>query len=108
MHLGTLNIGHVASSYHIAEATKIPRTFLTKILGQLAKKGLVVSVTGKGGGFRLARTANSITLYEILDIARQTSASTNGVVVHVENMLDGILKKWTLKRIMESAQNGSA
>ncbi len=49
----------------IAAAEEIPRQFLSKILHQLAQKGLVRSQKGPGGGFFLARAANELTVAEI-------------------------------------------
>ena len=49
----------------IAAAEEIPRHFLSKILHQLAQKGLVRSQKGPGGGFLLARAATQLTVAEI-------------------------------------------
>jgi len=50
----------------IAEAMDIPPTFLSKIMHQLARAGLVVSVRGTNGGFQPARPAAEITLREVV------------------------------------------
>ena len=44
----------------------IPSHFLGKILQQLVRHGFLVSHKGKGGGFLLARTADDITLSEVI------------------------------------------
>jgi Rrf2 family protein len=41
--------------------------FLHKLLAQLVHVGLLHSLTGPGGGFRLARPATQITLLEIVE-----------------------------------------
>lgn len=51
----------------VAENTAIPGHFLAKIMQQLARKGLLVSSKGPAGGFRLARSAKAITLFDIVD-----------------------------------------
>jgi Rrf2 family protein len=51
----------------IAEITGSPRNYLGKILQQLSRYGLVESQKGLGGGFRLARDARQITIYEVVD-----------------------------------------
>jgi len=51
----------------IAEITGSPRNYLGKILQQLSRYNLVESQKGLGGGFKLARNAQDITLYEIVD-----------------------------------------
>jgi Rrf2 family protein len=54
-----------ADSTKIAEATKVPRRFLLKILHVLKRREYLTSSRGIGGGFRLAKAPNEITLYEI-------------------------------------------
>jgi Rrf2 family protein len=50
----------------IAERLMIPKAFLSKILQQLARKGVVRSLKGPSGGFVLAVDPEEITLQEIL------------------------------------------
>ncbi|MEX0886598.1 MAG: Rrf2 family transcriptional regulator [Phycisphaeraceae bacterium] len=52
---------------HICEQTNLPRHFLAKIFQDLVRRGLLVSAKGRGGGFALARPADQITLYEIVE-----------------------------------------
>jgi len=49
----------------IAEEEEIPYYFLSKILQNLARDGLLNSTKGRGGGFELAKKPNKITLYDI-------------------------------------------
>lgn len=49
----------------IAEAADIPAPYLAKIVQSLARKGLVGTQRGIGGGVTLARPADQITLYEL-------------------------------------------
>ena len=53
-------------SHHIARARGLPEKFLLKLLKALAQAGLLRSLRGAGGGFRLARTPVEISLLEIL------------------------------------------
>ena len=46
----------------IARKEKLPRPVLAKVLQELVRKGLLKSRRGPGGGFRLARRADAITL----------------------------------------------
>lgn len=59
----------------IADASGVPRNYLSKILNRLRQTGLVRSERGPGGGFQLARPAEQITVLEVVgifeDIARQ-------------------------------------
>ncbi|MCA9784219.1 MAG: Rrf2 family transcriptional regulator [Calditrichaeota bacterium] len=51
----------------IAQHTKVPAGYLSKILKSLASAGLVDSQRGPGGGFCLARAAERINLLEIVN-----------------------------------------
>ncbi len=50
----------------IAESAEIPAKYLSKILRDLVRSGILDSSPGKTGGFRLRRLAEETTLYEIL------------------------------------------
>jgi Rrf2 family protein len=49
----------------VAEFTGIPRSYLSKLIHKLAKKGLVVARRGHHGGVVLARPATEITLEDL-------------------------------------------
>ena len=51
----------------IADCTGIPRSYLSKLVHKLAKKGLVHARRGHHGGVVLARPAGQITLEDISD-----------------------------------------
>ena len=50
----------------IAEEQDIPRHFLSKILQQLVKSNLLISMKGPTGGFKLAKSSEDTTLIEIV------------------------------------------
>jgi Rrf2 family protein len=50
----------------LAEALGVPRNYLSKTLSQLTRDGLLESVRGKRGGFRLARPASQISLFQVV------------------------------------------
>jgi Rrf2 family protein len=50
----------------IAGNTDVPSNYLAKILQQLTRSGVLDSQKGFGGGFRLARKLNKISLYDIV------------------------------------------
>lgn len=54
------------SGVRIAGETGIPPKYLSKILGDLARSGVLESSPGKTGGFRLRRPAKEISLLEVL------------------------------------------
>ena len=51
----------------VAEYTGIPRSYLSKLIHKLAKKGLVVARRGHHGGVVLARPSTEITLEDLSD-----------------------------------------
>jgi Rrf2 family protein len=50
----------------IAAALDVPANYLSKILHTLSRAGVVRSERGPGGGYRLARPADSISLAEVV------------------------------------------
>jgi len=50
----------------IAAYTGVPGHYLSRILRDAVRAGLLESARGVGGGFRLARPANRIKLYDVL------------------------------------------
>lgn len=59
--------GTLVSAREIAARQQVPVRFLEQQLGALSKAGLVESFRGGGGGCRLARAADEITVAEIAD-----------------------------------------
>jgi FeS assembly SUF system regulator len=60
----------------IAERTRIPAPTVSKVLKLLSRGGLVVSERGKNGGYRLARSPESITVADIVDTVEGPIAVT--------------------------------
>lgn len=56
---------HPARVNEIAADVDAPRTYLAKILGDLARAGVLESTRGPGGGFRLCRDPGQLTLSDI-------------------------------------------
>lgn len=57
----------LVSTPEIARRTRVPRGYLHKVLQMLARAGLVVSNPGRTGGFRLARSAEQISVLEVVN-----------------------------------------
>jgi len=65
----------------IAEANKIPERYLVQILLQLKGAGLVASIRGASGGYRIARPPSEISVGAVLDAIDgpdEPSRSPNG------------------------------
>lgn len=56
-----------ASARELAEVTNVAWPMLTNILHRLRRGGLIVSTMGGKGGYQLARTADGITLADIIE-----------------------------------------
>src|SRR5262245_43388202 len=50
----------------IAAQTRVPSQYLSRILRDAVRAGLLESARGVGGGFRLARPASRMKLFEVL------------------------------------------
>jgi Rrf2 family protein len=59
--------GRPVASHNTAAAKGIPERFLLKVLKPLVSAGVLYSVKGPNGGYRLAKPANKITLLEIIE-----------------------------------------
>lgn len=71
----------------IAEAHGIPAHFLVQILLQLKKAGLVQSTRGAAGGYRLTRSPNLITAWDVVSAMdgaeTETTTQTQGPAAEV-------------------------
>jgi len=52
----------------LSENLQIPYKFLTKLMTEIVKSGLVVSTRGRDGGYSFAKSPSKIIINEILDI----------------------------------------
>lgn len=55
------------SARRLADAVHVPLPVLTNVLNQLLHNGLVISIRGSQGGYRLARDAKQINLAEVIE-----------------------------------------
>jgi Rrf2 family protein len=51
----------------LAEITKVPRRYVHKVLQDLVRGGLIRSQSGPGGGYALARRADSISILDVVN-----------------------------------------
>jgi Rrf2 family protein len=59
--------GEMTSTKELTDRFEIPYHFLGKILQNITKKGLLVSLKGPRGGFALAMSPEEITLFHIVE-----------------------------------------
>lgn len=65
--LASRRVGAPMSVRAIATTMDIPAAFLPRVMGELARAGLVASRTGRKGGYALARPPAAITLLEVIE-----------------------------------------
>ncbi len=51
----------------LAEKTKVPRRYLTRVLQDLASSGLLASRSGPGGGYILVKPTEKITILDVIN-----------------------------------------
>jgi Rrf2 family protein len=59
--------GTLISARRISEAMGIPVRFLPQVLADLQRGGLVEALPGRAGGYRLSRSAESVSLLEVIE-----------------------------------------
>ena len=62
-----------AGAMQIAKQLNAPANYLSKLLQSLSRAGILESQKGMGGGFRLIKSPDKITLYEIIEPVEQVS-----------------------------------
>ncbi|MFH0944473.1 MAG: Rrf2 family transcriptional regulator [Planctomycetota bacterium] len=55
------------TNQQVAAATKVPTAYLSKVLQALGRAGLLTSQRGLGGGFRLARGMDEISMLDVIN-----------------------------------------
>ena len=107
----------------IAENQEIPRYFLSKILQELVKAGLLESMKGPNGGFKLSKKPEKITLIDIIKaidglevftrcgIGFKKCSDDHPCPIHhdfkkVREKVYELFKKKTLKELMDEAEHG--
>jgi Rrf2 family protein len=63
--LALLPEGKALSAVALAEFHELPRAYMAKHMQALARAGVVKSVRGASGGYRLARAASEISLWDV-------------------------------------------
>jgi Rrf2 family iron-sulfur cluster assembly transcriptional regulator len=82
--LARLPEGEHAGAARIAREIGAPQNYLGKLLQTLARAGLVHSQTGLGGGFRLAREPQRISLLDVVDPIEHISRWAGCILGHPE------------------------
>ena len=75
--LGSIPDNKVLKIKEIAANASIPQNFLEQILLELKKQGILTSIKGAHGGYKLAKELNDITLKDVLLILESDIFSDN-------------------------------
>ena len=75
--LGSIPENEVLKIKEIAANASIPQNFLEQILLELKKQGLLTSIKGAYGGYKLARSLKDITLKDVVLILESDIFSDN-------------------------------
>jgi Rrf2 family protein len=71
--LARLPEGECRGAQQVAADAGLPASYVTKVLQVLARAGVVESRKGPGGGFRLARPADAVSLWDLLEPVERVS-----------------------------------
>jgi Rrf2 family nitric oxide-sensitive transcriptional repressor len=66
-HIASLPTGDLANAREIAARFNLPPNLLAKILQNLSQSGIIEAHKGSGGGYRMARKPDDITLAQIFE-----------------------------------------
>ena len=81
--------GHgTATAAEIAAAEDIPAFYLGKVLNDLSQTGILTSVRGRGGGYRLSRPPSQVTALEVLEAAENLSQRVEACVLGLDQCSD--------------------
>jgi Rrf2 family protein len=120
--------GRHISAAEIAEKHGVSPHHLAKVLAELARRGLVESVRGAGGGYRFAGNARRLTLLDVIQMFEEIEptaaerAAMNGDATPVDRALGAVLAEIdqnakatfssitlaTMLRLIERQQTGAA
>lgn len=109
----------------IAGAQGIPPTFLAKILQKLVRAGILASARGVGGGFRLLRRPQDVTLLDAIEAvegslapntclvegrhcSRVARCAAHPVWREIQRDMAGTLARYSIQSMMESERKSTA
>lgn len=119
IYIASLPEDRVVLRSEVAEAQRIPPSFMAKILRGLVRAGLLRSSRGVHGGFTLARPAAEINLLEVVEAIEGPLSLTdcvpdpeacihaancpaNSVWARVQHQIGDVLQKTTLEALVSA------
>jgi Rrf2 family protein len=102
VHMATSKPDVPLASHEIAKAHHIPERFLLKVLKPMVSAGLLTSVKGPRGGYRLAKAPGQITLLEVIEAVEgpirgradfESDAASNGLHDRLESVCTQVAER---------------
>jgi Rrf2 family protein len=102
----------------LADKLGVSRTYLSKMMTQLVKAGLIQSISGVNGGYRLKLKAEDISFLDIIQaiegtnsifecsLAHGSGCVVQQVVAEAERQMEQYLKETTIAQAAQKAQTG--
>lgn len=123
LYISSLPEDRVVLRSEVAETQKIPPSFMAKILGSLAKAGLLRSSRGVNGGFVLAHPPADINLLDVVEAVEGPLSLTRcvpdplgcehsdncpacAVWAQVQNQIAAVLRDATLEDLVSTPRRG--
>lgn len=101
----------------LAESQGVSPTYLSKILTRLVKAGMIESISGANGGYRLSRNKDDITFLDIIHAIEGTASlfecnfvhgdecSIQAVMKEAEEKMESHLRKAKLVDLLQKGAN---
>ncbi|SMO90730.1 Rrf2 family transcriptional regulator [Melghirimyces algeriensis] len=101
----------------LAESQGVSPTYLSKILTRLVKAGMIESISGANGGYRLSRNKDDITFLDIIHAIEGTASlfecnfvhgdecSIQAVMKEAEKKMESHLRKAKLVDLLQKGAN---
>jgi Rrf2 family protein len=116
LHLVTVSPGKTIGVQVLADKLGVSRTYLSKMMTQLVKAGLIQSVSGVNGGYRLKQKAEDISFFDIIQAIEGTNSIfecslehgsqcvVQQVMMATEQQMEQYLKQQILADVVRTAQ----
>lgn len=99
----------------LAEKQQTSTSYLSKILAQLAKAGMIHSISGANGGYRLAPDTDELSFFDVIQVIEGQGSLFEDpihgpncliyqVMNHAEKQMEAELKNQTIKQIAKKME----
>jgi len=94
------NVGRKVTISEVAEICAIPRNHLTKIIHTMAKKDLITTTRGKGGGITMAHPADQMKVGDVIRAMEGTAE-----IINCDTPQCPLVRMCELRSILRKGQN---